>query len=159
MCTPLLFQDNCLIPTWKTACHTHLLCLLRQKKKGGGSCRLFLWDRQVASRKPGVNPRLSQPGADWSQTGMCLTDFLRDPLSPSGMLLSFGTLFFHNLYLTRLTQLKPVIIVKICALLRCLSLGVMLLNCWFVRLLWPCVSTDPAALVLSSVLMGHGDHF
>lgn len=60
--------------------------------------------RQVVSRKPEVNPRLSWPEADWSQTGMWPTDFLGDPLSPSGMLLSFGTSLLCNLCLTGLAS-------------------------------------------------------
>lgn len=62
--------------------------------------------RQVVSRKPEVNLRLSWPEADWSQTGMWPTDFLGDPLSPSGMLLSFGTSLLYNLCLTGLASRK-----------------------------------------------------
>lgn len=61
------------------------------KSYRAGVC--FPREGQVVSRKAEVNLRLSGPEADWSQTGMWLTDFLRDPLGPSGMLLSFGTSF------------------------------------------------------------------
>lgn len=86
----------------------YLLITNCSKLYGAGGC--FQRDGQVVSRKPEVNLRLSGPEADWSQTGMCLTDFLRDPLSPSGMLLSFGTSLFYNLCLTRLAPLKATII-------------------------------------------------
>lgn len=107
--------------------HTHYISVLytacAHHNKGNcselywaGGC--FLWEGQVVSRKAEVNLRLSGPAADWSQTGMWLTDFLRDPLGPSGMLLSFGTSLFYNLCLTRLAPLTPRIVECICDVMK-----------------------------------------
>lgn len=57
---------------------------------------LLVRGQQVVSTKTEVNFRLWWPEADWSQTGIWLTDFLRDPLGPSGMLEAIRSLYIHT---------------------------------------------------------------